>query len=106
LIQNDGFRRLFDIRLLQQNRWAVFMWRNSICLQYDLRNKTCNIISLDEGGNFRQGRFEQAMRQRQELNIQDDPFAIHILFFSETVQDWTFSFEVLQRELDKEARNS
>ncbi|KAH7398408.1 hypothetical protein BKA66DRAFT_566014 [Pyrenochaeta sp. MPI-SDFR-AT-0127] len=34
--------------------------------------------------------------------MREDPFSVHVLFFSQTVQDWTFSFEVLQREVDKE----
>ncbi|KAH7109101.1 hypothetical protein B0J11DRAFT_601974 [Dendryphion nanum] len=102
LTQNPGFRRLFDIRLLAQNRWAIFIWRTSICVQYDIQNKTFTIVSLDEGGNFREGRFERTMSQRQELDMKDDPFSIHLLFLSEAVQDWTFSFEVLQREIDKE----
>lgn len=102
LMRSDGFKKLFDVRLFEQNKWAVLIWRTSICMQYDLRNKTCTIVSLDEGGNFRKERFERAMMQRQELNMREDPFSVHVLFFSQTVQDWTFSFEVLQREVDKE----
>jgi hypothetical protein len=77
----------------------------SICLQYNFQNKTCTVVVLDDGGNFRQGRFEQAMSQRQELHMREDPFSVHVLFFSETMQDWTFSFEVLQKEIDKEVRS-
>lgn len=101
-IQNEQFKRLFDFRLFEQNRWAILIWRMSICLQYNFQNKTCTVIVLDDGGNFRLRRFEQAMSQRQELHMREDPFSIHVLFFSETMQDWTFSFEVLQKEIDKE----
>jgi len=37
--------------------------------------------------------------------MREDPFSVHVLFFSETMQDWTFSFEVLQKEIDKEVRS-
>ncbi|KAJ9157467.1 hypothetical protein NKR23_g128 [Pleurostoma richardsiae] len=68
----------------------------------DHHNPIVYVITLDEGLQFREGRFDQAMRERYELGMHQDPFSIHALFLSETVNDWTFSFEVLQSEVNKE----
>lgn len=108
ILRDPQYVRLFDIRNLRQNRWALLIWRMSVCLQYEIKSRSCTVIVLDEGlpnSAFHQ-RFDMAMSSRGTLCMSQDPFTVHALFLSQVVQDWTFSFEVLQREFYAEVCDS
>jgi len=104
ILQDPQYITLFDIQNLRNNNWALLIWRMSVCLQYEVKSRACNVIVLDEGlpGSTFHQRFDMAMNARGNLFVNQDPFAVHALFLSQVVQDWTFSFEVLQREFSAE----
>lgn len=82
--------------------FTLLMWRMSVYIRYNHKDRTVVILGLDEGGQFRENRLPDMMSQSMELHTRDNPFSLHLLFLSEALHDWTLCFEALQKEFKKE----
>ncbi|KAJ2906943.1 uncharacterized protein MKZ38_009806 [Zalerion maritima] len=104
VLKDPQYVKMFDLQNLERNMWALLIWRMSVCLQFDVKTQSCTVIALDWGlpGSSAYRKFDMAMDRRGELYVTEDPFAVHAMFLSQVVQDWTFSFEVLEREYKEE----
>ena len=100
--QRDG---LFDSIPLPHMGLTILMWRMSVYIRYNHKDRTVVILGLDEGGKFRENRLPDTMAQSVELHMRENPFSLHLLFLSEALHDWTLCFEALQKEFKQEVNH-